>query len=160
LQQSVQRDAFGLTPGFPSNFRRAGGDSCEVGFVGSISRDEIGCFTTAYIVFGLTPGFSSNFRRAGGDSCEVDLVGPLSRDEIGSDKALVAPPRKKRRAPPPPQAQAQSVQNTVQVEISVEKTNLEKMAKSKVETNEIKQRTEKVPSSFYEEELRGLCRFR
>ena len=65
-----------------------------------------------------------------------------------SEKVVVAPPRKKRRAPPPPQAQAQSVQNTVQVEISVEKTNLEKMAKSKVETSEIKQRTENV-SKFH-----------
>lgn len=65
-----------------------------------------------------------------------------------SEKGVVAPPRKKRRAPPPPQAQAQSVQNIVQVEISVEKTNLEKMAKSKVETNEIKQRTENV-SKFH-----------
>lgn len=60
-----------------------------------------------------------------------------------NDKVVVAPARKKRRAPPPPQAQ--SVQNTVQVEISVEKTNLEKQAaKSKAEAIEIRPRTEHV----------------
>ncbi|XP_071158095.1 ankycorbin-like isoform X26 [Mytilus edulis] len=63
-----------------------------------------------------------------------------------SDK-VVAPPRKKRRAPPPPQAQ--SVQNTVQVEVSVEKQKMEKHVKSKQEISEIRQRTENISNKYH-----------
>ncbi|CAC5406829.1 unnamed protein product [Mytilus coruscus] len=60
---------------------------------------------------------------------------------------VVAPPRKKRRAPPPPQAQ--SVQNTVQVEVSVEKQKMEKQVKSKQEISEIRQRTENISNKYH-----------
>ncbi|XP_052094764.1 ankycorbin-like isoform X4 [Mytilus californianus] len=70
----------------------------------------------------------------------------MSALKAESDK-IVAPPRKKRRAPPPPQAQC--VQNTVQVEVSVEKQKMEKQVKSKQEISEIRQRTENISNKYH-----------